>query len=134
MKYDFWLDLPIALVNISENILSREDKEYIEQLKNTFDKLLASIDNFRKIYESEQIQKLKEEVNALQERVKALGDDFKEVVSRTIKFSSKLMVKLIQGFEKIGKENFVDNNVLVGIKMFLKITRVILEKARLSIN
>ena len=37
MKFDFWTDLPHALINISEETISREELEFSRALRNLSD-------------------------------------------------------------------------------------------------
>ena len=56
------------------------------------------------------------------------------MLCRSIKFSTKLMVKLLTSLESKEKMEFFDKEDLVQVKLFLKVTRLVVENARVALS
>ena len=130
MKLDVWFELPEALVNISEHIISKEDREYANMLKSSYLQLNTAIESFDKIYKSGNFHLYKEENKSLEERINNVRIELSQILCKTIKFSTNLMKKLLEAFEIQKSNKLVDSDSLLSIKMFLKMTRVIIDNAK----
>ncbi len=82
-------------------------------------------DNLPKL-EKNELEKIREKLFIVQ-REKA------ELLCRSIKFSTKLMAKIISSFEGLEKLNLKDNDLLVKIKLFLKISRMVVDNSKVAL-
>ena len=53
-----------------------------------------------------------------------------ELLCKSIKFSTKIMVKILASLESKEKEQLPDKELLVQIKLFLKVTRLVVDNAK----
>jgi hypothetical protein len=130
MKLDVWFELPEALVNISDNIIAKEDKEQAKMLKCSYLQLNSAIEKFDKVYKSGNFNLNKDENKSLEERIHYIRIELSQILCKTIKFSTNLMKKLLESFEIQKTNKLVDSDRLLSIKMFLKMTRIIIDNAK----
>jgi hypothetical protein len=94
MKFNVWFDLPEALVNISENIISKEDIEFSTVKNLLLYSLILSIESFYNFSKNENFQLLKDDnINNLQDRISSFRKEINEILFKSIKFSTKLKIK-----------------------------------------
>ena len=81
------------------------------------------------------LQKLeKNELEKIRERLFMVQKEKAEVLCRSIKFSTKLMAKIISSLECYEKLQLKDNELLIKIKLFLKITRMVVDNSRTALS
>jgi hypothetical protein len=81
------------------------------------------------------LQKLeKNELEKIRERLFMVQKEKAELLCRSIKFSTKLMAKIISSLECYEKLQLKDNELLIKIKLFLKITRMVVDNSRTALS
>ncbi len=75
-----------------------------------------------------------EELIKIREKLFLIQKEKVELLCKSIKFSTKLMSKIITAFENYETSGIHDNELLVKIKLFLKITRMVVENSKLAID
>ena len=81
------------------------------------------------------LQKLeKNELEKIRERLFMIQKEKAELLCRSIKFSTKLMAKIILSLECYEKLQLKDNELLIKIKLFLKITRMVVDNSRTALS
>jgi hypothetical protein len=130
MKYDFWLELPQALGNIIQDNLTKEEQYTINLLtnsskvkKNLIQKLIELTQNLNlhhiEIANNEERQVITAKLNNIEMEKNNL-------IVQAIKTSTKLMTRI---------NHFLCNSntphdVLIKIKLFLKISRIVIENVK----
>jgi len=72
----------------------------------------------------------KNELETIREKLFLVQREKAELLCRSIKFSTKLMAKIISSFEGHEKLNLKDNDLLIKIKLFMKIIRMVVDNSR----
>jgi len=66
----------------------------------------------------------------IKEKLYSIEKEKVELLCKSIKFSTKLMSKIISIFENYEKLRFAENELLLKIKIFLKITRLVVQNSK----
>jgi hypothetical protein len=138
MKFDFWLDLPKALANILKEDMSKDDEEMLKSLRSTEvnynltpKELSNGFSQISHLIDTNAHNLTNTELDILRQKLFFLQKEKTEILCKTIKFSTRLMTKILASIEQISAPH---KEVLIKIKMFLKITRMVVEQSKSSLE
>jgi hypothetical protein len=129
MKFNFWFDLPEALKNIMENILTPEEVEYSNILHNSYKIFTGNLNTVNEILTSNFQRLSSEEMHKVTQRINAVHKEHADLLCKAIKFSTKLMSRLLTTVENYNTST-IELDILMKTKLFLKITRVVIDNAK----
>jgi hypothetical protein len=75
----------------------------------------------------------KNELEKIRQKLFIVQREKAELLCRSIKFSTKLMSKIISSFEGKEKLNLKDNELLMKIKLFMKISRMVVDNSKVAL-
>ena len=130
MKFDFWFDLPQALVNVMENTLTKDEVEYSHILFNSYQTYKKTFDSVNQILATNYQSFSAEELEVVVQRINSLKRENAELLCKAIKFSTKLMSRLLSTVENYHSCKITEIDLLTKIKLFLKITRLVIDNAK----
>lgn len=130
MKFDFWFDLPEALVNIMESNLSKEDIEYSSILFNSYQSFNKTFNTVNNLLSTNMNSLSNGNLEVIQNKMNSIKIETAELLCKAIKFSTKLMSKLLGIVENYKSCKISDVDLLTKIKLFLKITRLVIENSK----
>jgi hypothetical protein len=131
MKFDFWFDLPQALVNVTQDTLSNEEKEYSKVLYNSYNSFKNTLDSISNMIDRNIQNFSNEDLEKVNHRINMIKKENAELLCKAVKFSTKVMTKLLSSIETYQSCKITEVELLTKIKLFLKITRVIIENAKI---
>lgn len=161
---DFWTDLPSALCDISKEILTQEEisvchlivnssKVNISLLNNLYNKkgkilnlfflkiflfpkqFTTIYETFMKSYENIDIELQADQKELITRKLDSILKQKAEIVCRAIKFCVKLMSKFSKHLmEEKEKSLKPPCETLLQTKIFLKITRLIIDNSKISVE
>ena len=152
MKFDFWFDLPKALENICKDMLTKEELDSINfidraskvKIKNKFyfkQEIVKYYEIFTLNYEKISPNLSREDLEKIDVKLKNILKEQTELVCSYIKLSLKIMSKLLKYISDNNSQNeneginnkngdYFINDLLTKTKLFLKISRLVIENAK----
>jgi hypothetical protein len=130
MKFDFWFDLPQALVNIMDSILTIDEVGYSDVLYNSYQYFKKTLDTVNQILSFNYNSISADELEVVNNKLTSIKKETAELLCKAIKFSTKLMTKLLSIVENYQSSKFTEVDLLTKIKLFLKITRLVIDNAK----
>lgn len=123
MKYDFWLDLPLALVNILGGKATKDEMHQSEVFSQTSQKLKMIITHM-------QIEMNTSNKEVSSQKLAQISAEINQLVCKAVKLTTILMTKLTKSYmsEEIGSE------ALTSIKIFSQITRLVVSNAQEEVH
>ena len=133
MKCTVWFDLPNALVNLSQDIVSQKEKQHVAILTTLAKNLQAEFDTLSSTFVLLSPSLSQKEVTLLKEKLMKLNKERVDLVCRSIKVSIQLISQFISYLEK---DQYVveDKEILLQIKLLMKMTRLFSVKAKEEIS
>jgi hypothetical protein len=130
MKFDFWFDLPQALVNVMENTISTDEIEYSHILLTSYQTFKKTFESVNQILNTNYHSFSADELEVVLQRINNLKRETAELLCKAIKFSTKLMSRLLSTVESYHSYKLTEIDLLTKIKLFLKITRLVIDNAK----
>lgn len=133
MKCTVWFDLPKALANLTQDIITEKEKQHVEYLisiaktiQDEYDSLSSMFLNLTPSLNSSELEAVKDKLNSInKERI--------DLVCKNIKISIQMISKFLACLET--KKNPANEaETLLQIKLLMKITRVFSSKAKEEIT
>jgi len=141
MKFNFWLELPMAIMSLLDTYNSLEDLELGNSLLNSckaMEHIFAKIDKEVDLISSScylNENKAKEVISGLKKRLIIVEKEKTEIILQSMKFSVKLTSKFISIIEKSLLESNSPENILIGkIKYFLNLIKSAITQINSHIN
>ena len=133
MKCTVWFDLPKALVNLSQDIISEKEKQHVAILTSLAKNLQSEFDTLSSTFVVLSPSLSQKEVILLKEKLLKLNKERVDLVCKSIKVSIQLISQFISYLEK---NQFVveDKEILLQIKLLMKMTRIFSIKAKEEIS
>lgn len=130
MKFNFWLELPMAIMSLLDTYNSIDDLELGNSLLNSckaMEHIFSKIDKEVDLISSScylNESKAKEVISGLKKRLTIVEKEKTEIILQSMKFSVKLTSKFISIIEKSVLESNSPENILIGkIKYFLNLIK-----------
>ena len=130
MKFDFWFDLPQALVSVMESNLSKEDIEYSSVLFNSYQSFNKTFNTVNNVLSTNMNSLSSGDLEVIQNKMNSIKIETAELLCKAIKFSTKLMSRLLGILENYNSCKITEVDLLTKIKLFLKITRLVIENSK----
>ncbi len=144
MKYDFWMDLPLSLIELGGSIMTKEDNLMASVIQNSnmvFN--IITIQKYREIFNQNNLLNFdlhnssKDELQAIKHKIFELQKEKTQLLCKSIKFCTKIMTKILNSIERVndvrecetGDHSNDPVDVLTRTKLFLKITRLVVDHA-----
>lgn len=131
MKFDFWFDLPQALVNIMDNNLSAQEVDYSNIIVNSYQSFKETLNSVNQILNTSCHSISADELEPVIQKINSIKREIADLLCKSIKFSTKLMTRLLTIVESYQSNKFTEVDLLTKIKLFLKITRLVIENAKI---
>jgi hypothetical protein len=131
MKFDFWFDLPQAIVNIMENNLTLDEVGYSDVLYNSYQSFKKTLDTVNQILSINYHSISADELEVVVQKMNCIKKETAELLCKAIKFSTKLMTRLLTIVDNYHTFKITEVDLLTKIKLFLKITRLVIDNAKI---
>lgn len=133
MKCTVWFDLPKAIVNLSQDIISEKEKKHVSLLTSLSKNLQSEFDTLSSTFVLLSPSLTQKEITLLKEKLLKLNKERVDLVCKSIKVSIQLISQFISYLEK--NHHLVENKeILLQIKLLIKITRIFSIKAKEEIS
>lgn len=133
MKCTVWFDLPKALVNLSQDIISEKEEKHVSLLTSLSKNLQSEFDTLSSTFVLLSPSLTQKEITLLKEKLLKLNKERVDLVCKSIKVSIQLISQFISCLEK-NYHLVSDKEILLQIKLLMKITRIFSIKAKEEIS
>ena len=133
MKCTVWFDLPKALVNLSQDIISEKEKQHVSLLTSLSKNLQSEFEALSSTFVLLSPSLCQKEITLLKEKLLKLNKERVDLVCKSIKVSIQLISQFITYIEK-NQHLVIEKEILLQIKLLMKITRIFSIKAKEEIS
>lgn len=131
---EFWIDLPMAICNISKEITTNEELEVCNIIISSSKNFSQIYENFLNNYKNITFELSEAEKEMIKKKLENIMIEKAEITCRSIKFCVKIMSRLLKYISEEKDKNTNVPNLLLKNKLFLKITKLIIENANESLK
>jgi len=133
MKLEYWFELPASLSCLLEEDTLVEEQKQANHIETCFNNFKTRFQDFQTRFESNkalflEIPERNQILLTIKEKLKNLHKEKAELACLSIKTALRIMKKLIEDLEKFNQNISNDLDNLSKIKLFLKITRITIDK------
>lgn len=133
MKCTVWFDLPKALANLTQDIITEKEKQHVDCLISMAKTIQDEYDSLCSMFLNLTPSLNSLELSAIKDKLSSINKERIDLVCKNIKISIQMISKFLNYLET-KKNSANEEETLLQIKLLMKITRVFCSNAKEEIT